>query len=95
MYEVIFMAELPVPNLQISLHPGDIVKLQRFSSELWVVNYGWFSFGGNKPMNGWYLVSKTHNTRIKPINLSDLDDIYQVDLTGCRCSNNINATSSG
>ena len=73
------MCELKVPNLQISLHPGDVVKLHRFSNERWKVNCGWFSYGGNKPMNGWYLASLKQANRIKPLNLSDLDDIYLVD----------------
>lgn len=80
------MCELQVPNMEMTLHPGDIVKLHRFSSERWVVSCGWFSFGGNKPINGWYLTSMSTENRIKPLNLSDLDDIYQIDIGAhCRC----------
>lgn len=82
------MYELQVPNMEMVLHPGDIVKLHRFSSERWLVSYGWFSFGGNKPMCGWFVTSQTDKTRIKPLNLSDLDDIYQIDIGACcNCHN--------
>ena len=77
------MYELQVPNLQLSLHPGDVVKLYRFSDERWKVNFGWFSYGGNKPMNGWYLVSLRQANRIKPLSLSDLEDIYLIDMSSC------------
>lgn len=74
------MLELIAPNIPITLHAGDVIKLNRFEDERWTVCCGWFSYGGNKPMNGWYLVSKDKSNRIKPINLSDMDDIYLVDI---------------
>ena len=65
-------------NLPVSgdvLHPGDIVKLHRFDSKLWKVCFGWYSFGGNRPVCGWYLETDDGMT-VKPLQLPDLDDIY-------------------
>lgn len=70
---------LPIPNSQRILHPKDKVRLGRFSSETWVVGYGWFTFGGNRPFCGWYLVSLDNSNRIKPLQLPDLDDIYLIE----------------
>ena len=81
------MCELQVPNSQIALHPGDIVKLHRFDDERWEVGCGWFSFGGNNPMNGWYFTSKSRENTTKPIHLRDLDDIYVLEFGSRACKN--------
>ena len=73
------MYKLYIPDTDIYLQPGNIVKLNRFAEEEWEVNVGWFSYGGNKPMNGWYLVSQSDTSRIKPLTLPDLDDIYVIE----------------
>lgn len=73
------MYELKSPNSKLTVRPGNIVKLNRFADEAWIVNLGWFSYLGNRPMNGWYLVSATNKDKIKPLNLSDLDDIYIIE----------------
>lgn len=70
---------LQIPDSNRFLHPGDKVKLGRFSTELWVVGYGWFTFGGNRPFCGWYLTSLGHKTKVKPLQLPDLDDIYFIE----------------
>ena len=70
--------ELTIPNLKLTLRDGDIIKLGRFDTESWIVHFGWFSFGGNRPMCGWYLASAINDERIKPLSLTDIDDIYLV-----------------
>ena len=73
------MLELQIPNTRISIHPGDIVKLERFSNQLWEVDHGWFSFGGNRPFCGWYLKANIEDEYVeKPIQMTDLEDIYVV-----------------
>lgn len=69
---------LDVPNTNICLHPGNKVKLGRFETDAWIVNYGWYSFGGNRPVCGWYLIRVCDNT-VKPLQLTDLDDIYMIE----------------
>lgn len=71
-------ATLPVPGTSLELYPGAKVKLSRFSLETWVVDFGWYSWGGNRPVCGWYLIDAFCESRIKPLQLPDLDDIYFV-----------------
>ena len=61
------------------LPDGDIIKLGRFDDESWVVHFGWFSFGGNRPICGWYLSSCINEERVKPLSLTDIDDIYLIE----------------
>lgn len=72
------MYQLDIPNSSAVLVPGNIVKLGRFSNERWLVGYGWYSFGGNRPVCGWFL-SKDGGLTIKPLQLPDLDDIYVIE----------------
>lgn len=68
---------LDIPNSTEALFEGDIVRLGRFSNEDWLVRFGWYSFGGNRPVCGWFLESiKGHE--VKPVQLPDLDDIYVI-----------------
>lgn len=69
---------IEVPNANISIRPGNKVKLGKFESELWKVCYGWYAWGGNRPVCGWYLVSE-NNGNIKPLQKPDLDDIYIIE----------------
>lgn len=69
---------LEIPNTNSVLRPGNRVKLGRFQSDMWVVKYGWFSFGGNRPFCGWYL-TKDNDLTVKPLQLPDLDDIYIIE----------------
>ena len=71
-----------IPNTHNALYPGDTVKLNRFDEEEWTVGCGWYSCNGNRPTNGWYLVSKKLAGKIKPLNQSDLDDIYLIEPCG-------------
>ena len=48
------------------------------SGETWEVCYGWYEFGGNRPVCGWYL-KKDGGLTVKPLQLPDLDDIYLIE----------------
>lgn len=66
---------IDMPDCNSVIRPGNIVKLGRFSTDTWTVNYGWYSFAGNRPVCGWYL-TKDGGLTVKPLQLPDLDDIY-------------------
>ena len=70
--------ELIVPEFDITLTVNDTVKLGRFDSASWVVNYGWYAWGGNRPVCGWYLTN-TISREIKPLQYTDLEDIYIIE----------------
>lgn len=77
----IFMSEcmcIQIPDACCCIKPGYKVKLGRFESEQWVVGYGWFSFGGNRPFCGWFLTS-CDSGEVKPLQRPDLDDIYVIE----------------
>lgn len=67
---------LILPDCDLLIHPGCKVKLGRFSKHIWEVHYGWYSYGGNRPVCGWYLQSLGVT---KPLHKYDLDDIYMVE----------------
>lgn len=77
--------KLVIPGTDTVLVPGNIVKLHRFDNDSWTVNYGWFSYSGNRPFCGWFLTG--YNGYVKPLQLPDLDDIYLIatDHT-CHCN---------
>lgn len=66
---------LEVPNANTVIVPGNKIQIGRFSSKVWIVRFGWYSFGGNRSVCGWYLESESSD-EIKPIFKIDLDDIY-------------------
>lgn len=68
---------LPVPNTELVLHDGDIIRIGRFSNEEWIVQYGWYSWGGNRPVCGWSMRSNLTDV-VKPIQDIDLIDVYCV-----------------
>lgn len=68
---------LNIPNSREYLYTGDIVRLGRFNTQEWEVKFGWYSFGGNRPVCGWFLESDGGRS-VKPIQLPDLDDIYVI-----------------
>jgi len=70
---------LDIPGTQDVIKPGNVVRLGRFNSESWVVCYGWYSFGGNRPVCGWYL-EKDDGRTVKPLQLPDLSDIYLIEV---------------
>lgn len=76
------MEKIIIPNTQTAIYPGDTIKLNRFDDEEWIVGCGWYSCNGNRPTNGWYLASKALAGKIKPLNQSDLNDIYLIEPCG-------------
>jgi len=70
---------LEVPNAQTTISPGYKVQLGRFDAQVWIVRFGWYNFGGNRSVCGWYLESESSND-IKPIFKIDLDDIYIISI---------------
>lgn len=67
---------LVIPGTDIAIRPGYTVRLGRFKKETWRVGFGWFTWGNNRPFCGWYLTDTEDNTKVKPIQSTDLDDIY-------------------
>lgn len=78
---------IQIPNADCVIRPGNVVKLGRFDNTRWVVGYGWYSWGGNRPVCGWYLAEMTDKCHkhdkiakeVKPLQLPDLDDIYVIE----------------
>lgn len=71
---------LQLPECGFSIKPCDIVRLGRFDHEVWRVGYGWYAWGGNRPTCGWFLTGVT-TQNVKPLQLTDLDDIYLIENT--------------
>ena len=69
---------LKLPNSNVCICPGNRVRLGRFHSVPWVVKFGWYTWGGNRPVCGWYLLQE-ESDNIKPLQLPDLDDRYLVE----------------
>jgi hypothetical protein len=70
--------ELVIPEYNITVVPGSVIKIGRFNRESWVVGYGWYSWGGNRPVCGWYLTNEL-SKEIKPLYYTDLEDTYMVE----------------
>lgn len=70
---------LVIPNTGDTLRPMDKVKLGRFSRIMWLVQFGWYTWGGNRPVCGWYLTDCDNALKVKPLQLNDLDDIYIIE----------------
>ena len=68
---------LHVPNSNIDLYPGDVIRIERFSMTSWIVQYGWYTWGGDRPVCGWSL-RDTKTGNVKPLQETDLIDIYLV-----------------
>lgn len=71
---------LPLPGGKRCIYPGNIIILGRFSSIKWKVGFGWFSYEGNRQICGWYLSQVDNRNIIKPIQETDLYDIYVVEV---------------
>jgi len=69
---------IQVPETSLSIRAGDIVKLGRFDAARWRVEYGWYTWGGNRPFCGWYLTN-VDTLDVKPLQKTDLDDIYVIE----------------
>lgn len=81
------MLDMTIPDLPYSLNlpnhtskivPGNIIRLGRFQYDNWKVNYGWYTSGGNREICGWYLTSNSYPGINKPLQKTDLYDIYFV-----------------
>lgn len=70
---------LRVPDTELKLTPGCKVKLGRFDTVVWRLEYGWFTWGGNRPFCGWYLVEVENPKSLKPLQKTDLCDIYLIE----------------
>ena len=71
--------ELRIPGTNQVIRPGYKIKLGRFENTVWIVGFGWYSNGGNRPCCGWYLTSE-YDRVTKPLHMTDLDDVYLVDM---------------
>ena len=71
--------ELFIPETKMSIRPGCRVRLGRFETTVWEVSHGWYSWGGNRPVCGWFLMNMSNPSVVKPLQLTDLDDIYFVE----------------
>ena len=77
MYEPI---SLEIPDSDGQLQVGYRVRLGRFEETTWEVSYGWYSWGGNRPVCGWYLVDLDDPSKLKPLQLTDLNDLILVEM---------------
>lgn len=62
----------------ICLRPGHKIRIGRFSDTTWDVKFGWYSYGGNREVCGWYLQSCDNKHKIRPLQKPDLTDTYMV-----------------
>ena len=69
---------LSLPDHKTCVYPGNVIVFHRFDTQRWVVDYGWFAFGGNRKICGWYCYQQQDKTKVKPIEDIDLYDIYIV-----------------
>ena len=69
---------LKVPDLGIELRHGDIIRLGQFKTREWKVGFGWYKFGGNREISGWYITSTDAEQEVRPIQKVDLLDIVMV-----------------
>jgi hypothetical protein len=72
-------AILECPEQHLSIIAGSVVRLGRFESIQWMVAYGWYTWGGNRPVCGWYLMQTDAPSTLKPLQATDLDDIYIIE----------------
>lgn len=75
---MIFLNPINVPDTYEYITNGDKIRIGRFSHTEWTVHYGWYSFGGNRPICGWYLTSEDYNGN-KPLSKADLEDCYMIE----------------
>lgn len=70
---------IEIPHSDKILTPGCKLRIGRFSDTMWVLNHGWYSWGGNRPQCGWFLSNLEDPNVVKPLQLPDLDDIYIIE----------------
>lgn len=71
--------QLPIPNTDQCIVEGNIIQLERFSNTKWKVQFGWYEYGGNRQVCGWYLINLEDCSIIRPIQAPDLYDIYVIE----------------
>ena len=72
--------DISVPGISLNLPNGCTVKLGRFDTTLWKLSYGWYSWGGNREVCGWYLADLSDPNKVKPLQKPDLYDIYLIEI---------------
>ena len=65
-------ASLDIPQHNISIAAGDVVKLSKYSDISWVVGYGWYSYQSSAATCGWYLMQMNNPGIMKPLETTDL-----------------------
>lgn len=77
---------IQLPQADITLHCGDLIYLGEYGNIPWVLEYGWYEYGGNRETCGWYIVPQclpdsmtSHVTfpKLRPLFKSDLCDIFK------------------
>lgn len=71
--------KIQIPGCNQFITPGCRVKLGRFETSTWVVLHDWYTWGGNRPVCGWHLFNLDNPSEIKPLQKTDLDDIYIIE----------------
>lgn len=71
---------LLLPDNETTIKPGNIILLQRFDVDRWKVDFGWYSYEGNRKVCGWYLTKESDPNVVKPILETDLYDIYIIEM---------------
>ena len=69
--------EIPMRD-GIFISPGTRILLNRFENVVWVVEFGWYSVNGNRPVCGWYLYMEENKNILKSIQMPDIYDIYLI-----------------
>lgn len=71
--------KIDLPGENKCLTPGCRIRIGRFSTKIWLLQHGWFTFSGNRPICGWYLTNVDDPTEVRPLQQPDLIDIYFVE----------------
>lgn len=71
--------KLEIPGTRHCIRPGCKVKLGRFQPDTWIILHGWYTWGGNRPFCGWYLTNLSDPSNVKPLQETDLCDIYLIE----------------
>lgn len=71
--------QLEIPGTCEYIRPGCRIRLGRFSRTTWVVAHDWYSWGGNRAVCGWFLINAEDSSQLKPLQLTDLQDVYLVE----------------
>ena len=72
-----------VPDTNIKLRDGDIVKLSQYPNIKWVVHKGWYSYQGEESL-GWYFYSIPDGT-ILPFTHCDMITVTIISSSCCNC----------